>query len=76
MYAYDPAWYDGMGAMGRGALWILGGGEGRLGEGEVVPGGVVDCVSLTSYLFDRGSCPFFLVLIEYGGHIHVSLALP
>ena len=40
-----------------GSLWILGRGEGRLGEGEVVPGGVVDCVSFTSY-FVRGQLSF------------------
>ena len=41
-----------------GALWILGGGEGRLGEGEVVPGGLVDCFSFTSYFFGRGQLSF------------------
>ena len=63
-------WY---GRHGIGALWILGGG-GEAGEGEVVPGGVVDCFSFTSSV--GGGCLFFLVLIEYEGHIHVSLASP
>ena len=51
-------------------------GEGRLAEGEVVPGGVVDCFYLLFTSSVGGSCPFFLVLIEYEGHIHISLASP
>ena len=50
LYAYGPTWYDGMDIMGMGALWMLEGWEARLGDGEVIPGGVW-CIFLlfTSY---------------------------
>ena len=62
LYAYGPTWYDGMDIMGMGALWMLGGWEARLGDGEVIPRGVW-CIVLpfTSYfVWGRLSLPSFV----------------
>ena len=68
LYAYGPMWYDSMDIMGMGALWMLRGREARLGDGEVIPGGVWYLVlNFTSY-FVWGRLSLLSLLIEYEGH--------
>ena len=47
-----------------GALWMLGRWERGLGDGEVVPGSIIDCFSCTIYFLVWGKLSFSLSCVD------------